>query len=553
MSISFSPHYTSRLTGEGEFRLLTVQPELGEDQRIQSEAANKGITNSATHYIRCDGNAVLITKNLHDILQRMFWIDSICINQRDEIERTSQVSLMASIYQSADKVIAWLGEADIYTEDAFSLIRAMGALPEGNLKQIISKSLGSEDLMNALGPLSNNWTWTSMKQLWRCNYFKRAWIIQDIALAKKILVNCGEYILDWDHIFQVSRISSLTPWKRVLNMEPHDQKDRVDSAHTLPLYLNSNRKLVFQGKHCHLLYILIKARRFQCADPRDKVYALLGLLGDQAKVKMRPQPVYKDCSFADTYSFTAIQILEDTNDLLLLAHAEGQDFQNIEDLPSWVPDWSCEKGLGLGITGYTRFAATASLPRFLMIDESNRSLVLHGLWLDRIVEVGESKDDAINHRDLAYFPSWISILSALPPRYHTGQATTEVFWRTLITDTAAPIFQPARHPAADEFKFAFCNKPISMEKRRFLEGLERLGAPDKTGLINDSDCSPLLPHTDSSDLPDAGDYEVHLNYSSQTRLVRTNNNYLSLATTSVRENDSVWIVAGFATVTTIIG
>ncbi|KAE8413143.1 heterokaryon incompatibility protein-domain-containing protein [Aspergillus pseudocaelatus] len=602
MSTSFGQLYTSRLSGEGEFRLLTVQPEIGEDQWIHcilhtvnikehpsyiclsytwgpptSEAADEGITSRATHYIRCNGNTILVTKNLYDFLQRVrrdrelcsqnFWVDSICINQEDQIERASQVSSMASVYRSADMVIAWLGEKDIYTEDAFSLIRTVGSLSEDNLKQVVARNVGAEDIVDFRRPLSSDWAWNSMKQLWRRNYFKRAWIIQEVALAKRILVICGEYFLDWDHIARVSRILTLTPWKRASNMNAHDRKARVDSTHTLPLYLNSNRKMVSSGKGCDLLSILIKARRFQCSDPRDKVYALLGLLGDHAKDKMRLRPVYKGRSTADVYVSTAIQILEDTNDLLLLAHAEGQDFQHIEDLPSWVPDWSCEKGLGLGITGYTRFAAAASLPRFLRIDESNKSLVVRGLKLDRIVQVGESKEDAINHKGLAYFPGWISILSALPPKYHTGQPSTEVFWRTLITDTAGPNSQPAQHPAADNFKFAFSSwlgelvsrwrdEPPSTEKKHFLEKIDHLGASDQSGLflyviekqstslLNDSDRSALLKQTNSSDPPLTGDYEVRLNYSTQTRLVRTNNNYLGLATTSVRENDSVWIVAG---------
>ncbi|KAE8166119.1 heterokaryon incompatibility protein-domain-containing protein [Aspergillus tamarii] len=386
MSTSFSQLYTSRLSGEGEFRLLTVQPEIGEDQGTHcilhtvnikehpsyiclsytwgpptAEAADKGITSRTTHYIKCNGNTILVTKNLYDFLQRVrrdrelcsqkFWVDSICINQEDQIERASQVSSMASIYRSAEMVIAWLGEKDIYTEDAFSLIRTMGSLSDDDLKQVVARNVGAEDIVDFVGPLFSDWAWNSMKQLWRRNYFKRAWIIQEVALAKRILVICGEYILDWANIARVSRILTLTPWKRVSNVKTHDRKARVDSTHTLPLYLNSNRKMVSAGKGCDLLPILIKARRFQCSDPRDKVYALLGLLGDHAKDKMRLQPVYKGRSTADVYFSTAIQILEDTNDLLLLAHAEGQDFQNIEDLPSGFLTGHAQRAWALGLPG----------------------------------------------------------------------------------------------------------------------------------------------------------------------------------------------------------
>lgn len=39
------------------------------------------------------------------------WIDSICINQNDVDERTSQVGIMREIYAKCTEVIIWLGEA----------------------------------------------------------------------------------------------------------------------------------------------------------------------------------------------------------------------------------------------------------------------------------------------------------------------------------------------------------------------------------------------------------------------------------------------------------
>jgi hypothetical protein len=40
----------------------------------------------------------------------LFWIDAICINQRDKAEKTWQVNMMHEIYTSASQVTAWLGE-----------------------------------------------------------------------------------------------------------------------------------------------------------------------------------------------------------------------------------------------------------------------------------------------------------------------------------------------------------------------------------------------------------------------------------------------------------
>lgn len=39
------------------------------------------------------------------------WIDALCINQKNPMERNHQVSLMKNIYSSADHVLIWLGPA----------------------------------------------------------------------------------------------------------------------------------------------------------------------------------------------------------------------------------------------------------------------------------------------------------------------------------------------------------------------------------------------------------------------------------------------------------
>lgn len=605
MSSSSSYLYpSSRLSGEGQIRLLTIQPGAGESQEIQceleivhleenpsyialsytwgpptAEAADTGVTCSTTHVIRCSGDLIVITKNLHDFFQRVrcdpelilqrYWVDSVCINQQDAAERGSQVSFMASIYRSADMVIAWLGEEDNYTEESFTLIRTLGTLCEDCLKQIVPKNRGTENFVGILGPLADNRLWNSLRQFWQRSYFKRAWIIQELALAKKVIVKCGGRILDWNYIVRVSAFLALTPWTQCLNMGLHELGDRDYSNHALPLYLYSNSKMAILEKHCGLLYFLTKGRRFQCSDPRDKVYSLLGLLGDHIKGKPRLRPVYADRSVVDTYVFTAIEILEDADDLLLLAHVEGQDFQIVEGLPSWVPDWSCIRGLGLGIVGYKRFTAAANLPRTLKINEPNMSLALSGFHLDKVVQVGESKDEALFHRTLAYFPGWISMLSALPLVYNTGQVKTEVFWRTLITDTAARVHQSAQHPAADEYRQAFYDwlaciilrwrdEPPSTKKIGFLEELGRLTSSGEKELSLSTVDKPAtdlpknllansfngLMDANNSNFPDADDYNTIINHSSQTRLLRTSANYLGLATTSVREGDSVWIVSG---------
>jgi len=80
---------------------------------------------SDDHHILCDnGKSHLQVKpSLHVILSRIaslpentghqrYWIDSICINQNDAMERGGQIQKMTDIYHNADRVHFFLGTVE---------------------------------------------------------------------------------------------------------------------------------------------------------------------------------------------------------------------------------------------------------------------------------------------------------------------------------------------------------------------------------------------------------------------------------------------------------
>ena len=54
--------------------------------------------------------------------ERTLWIDQICIHQRDNGGKETQVPLMRDIYRQAEQVIIWLGGGDQESELAFQAI-----------------------------------------------------------------------------------------------------------------------------------------------------------------------------------------------------------------------------------------------------------------------------------------------------------------------------------------------------------------------------------------------------------------------------------------------
>ena len=102
-----------------------------------------------------------------------------------------------------------------------------------------------------------------------------------------------------------------------------------------------------------LLEVLDTNRRRVSSDPRDKVYALIGLASRSCHEVAKPhesrRPLkanYHKCT-SEAYLDVAWYILLSDSDLALLSRCEvstGQEglknASSIEGLPSWVPDWS---------------------------------------------------------------------------------------------------------------------------------------------------------------------------------------------------------------------
>lgn len=73
--------------------------------------------NEEDHCILLEGHYFPVASNLFAALrqlrlpseERWFWVDAICINQSDLVERSEQVSIMKTIYVGATRVVSWMG------------------------------------------------------------------------------------------------------------------------------------------------------------------------------------------------------------------------------------------------------------------------------------------------------------------------------------------------------------------------------------------------------------------------------------------------------------
>lgn len=123
-------------------RLAQVQCQLFEYDILQSDTT--GLPYEALSYcwgdkaklqsIDLDGLERTVTRNLHAALLRLrdcritrtIWVDAICINQDDEVDKRQQIYFMPAIYAKASRVLVWLGDSREGSDLALETIRLAG-------------------------------------------------------------------------------------------------------------------------------------------------------------------------------------------------------------------------------------------------------------------------------------------------------------------------------------------------------------------------------------------------------------------------------------------
>ncbi|ETS87873.1 hypothetical protein PFICI_01701 [Pestalotiopsis fici W106-1] len=115
--------------------LLLPMPESSGQMQLYEALSYVWGSEDKPRSILVSGHLVHIGTNLyqallrlrHRVLDRVLWIDAICINQADTGEKSQQIPLMSQIYHQAGRVIVWLGvEADDSTRALDVIINANG-------------------------------------------------------------------------------------------------------------------------------------------------------------------------------------------------------------------------------------------------------------------------------------------------------------------------------------------------------------------------------------------------------------------------------------------
>ncbi|KAK3075966.1 hypothetical protein LTR53_000270 [Teratosphaeriaceae sp. CCFEE 6253] len=241
---------------------------------------------------------------------RLIWIDVVCVNQANIQERNRSVQLMWKIYANANRVIVWVGETETQTPTCKRLF-AESAYDESQLVWCTQPGLAAlehDHVTKKLGDVLQTLEWQSATNggdVW----WKRLWVIQEFSRAKHHpTVYVGPHAISWPFFAQLMRT------------ETHDR---------LPLF-HHLRSVEEQS----LLQLLFMAKDFYCSDPRDRIYALLGLVkgGVTAIIPDYSEPVPQVYEDATLYLIQS----ERNVDVLL----DGRLERDGGGYPTWVPHFT---------------------------------------------------------------------------------------------------------------------------------------------------------------------------------------------------------------------
>lgn len=443
----------------------------GPDRPVFKTLSYRWGTGGRDHAINVGGGVLAVTASIVEALRYLrcadgpltLWIDQICIDQENDREKSHQVGLMDRIYTAAEEVVVWLGAAADDSDAVMDLwadvgCAFMGQDVENSLPQIfpqlpitMGRAQGPVDevttrLMELVRP-----TWSKTEPLlpaiadWlQRPWFQRVWIVQEFALNARTVFVCGTKRVEAE---MAARALYVCKWAVVLVENDEKSRQREDLLPTDPttalFSIRRRRRDLDDGEAkgdtmFEILRRLYIGQNMQVTDPRDRIYAVLGLAVDREAMGIAPD--YEDTGTEQLLVRTARALVERGGRLDALCFAQRP--RTHENLPTWVPEWTGASESYYNAEDFQerRFAACGSLQVTVVPTDSDRILGLRGFTVDRIEEVEDIWEG--KHHDTTRVASYLTQVKRLcalsagkdEPIYASPERRAEAVWRVPIGD-----------------------------------------------------------------------------------------------------------------------
>lgn len=351
--------------------------------------------------ILCDGKSISITRSLHTALvhlrlpdkPRVLWADGICINQADNAERAEQVKIMPMVYGNADRVLVWLGASSPHDDLAIPfMVHVQAELKDESNTESWSSAKIAASIRAATrlapDPVA---TWTSHSAaLLDRGYFSRLWVLQEVVVnAQPAIIICGTQTIPWQVFVRCILLrADIAVWlyngldQVVYNrMMAHTPMEAVRIMETL----RKDR----QQTPLDFYDLFVAASALKTSEPRDKIFALLGLpVSGRVAV---PPPDYVMSTDEVFHRFVATDV--NINKSLLHLSWVGLREKEIAKVhqmkyqtPSWVPAWRGNDPVPVFlINAATRkLSASGTVPVNATVSDDGETLITTGRHVGKV-------------------------------------------------------------------------------------------------------------------------------------------------------------------------
>lgn len=438
-------------------------------------------------YIWLQGCPLPIKPNLEAALRslrlpnqrRRLWIDAICINQDDVDERSRQVQYMRSIYKHAARVVVWLGSRTPGIEEAFQIAERFAEIRETLARELNSSASGSASALAAassssatdrggsgsttspavrldqtainsfIGSMVEDLPDTSMqnlRDLFERPYFRRCWCVQEVVASAWAIAKCDD--LEMSFFDLVATGLTIAFWSGEMNMNRHFEMWQSVAEARRPRTESQPpvQRTAVEGSMGSLLDLLDSTRNFLATDPRDKIFALLGICDEGIQPVLALTQVMgnnhswflralrsgatrlqtaanslgpgidfgRPAELKSNYNIDTVSVYTNLARFLIrkpprvldvLSHVQHMDEPGSGGYPSWVPKWfesrDCYPFRGCFLAGLCRrfpFAELRDNPFGWWQPERPRVLSLDGYRVDLVERVTDvltfTPDDA---------------------------------------------------------------------------------------------------------------------------------------------------------------
>ncbi|KAJ4231837.1 hypothetical protein NW757_013876 [Fusarium falciforme] len=321
------------------------------------------------------------------------WIDEICINQHDGVEKASQMKMMHEVYRLSHRTIIYLGEplhkdTDLAFETAFAL---------ASLKDIPTDEIPAEYpywRSDANKALAINWEaiknvhtykqhytdlatlrgnpWTYFTQIiMGSRWFTRTWTLQEIVCSREAQVQMGRFTIPWDDLVSACETAKRcglasghgvhSHCEQVPLLEDFRQKYCLTKDHNAWSGISKTEESMRILTEAYALrsipYVLPLALGRGVTKPQDKVFALFNVISERVvdykneekytslidyslslrEVYVRAAQLWHSGNPTSRYNIARPGVSAEK--LSFLDYVVSATENEKAGLPSWVPHW----------------------------------------------------------------------------------------------------------------------------------------------------------------------------------------------------------------------